>query len=83
MCVGARGELPDPREVEHVALLEREVRVLRQLRPGQRVAVEVVHRHHLVLVDEPARERRADEARPARDEDSLAAQSHAASLDER
>ena len=42
--------------------------------------MEVVERDHLVGVDEPTRERRADEAGAARDQDPLAAQSHAASL---
>ena len=39
---------------------------------GERVAVEVVERDDLVAVDELARERRADEAGAAGDEDPLA-----------
>ena len=50
--------------------------------PGERVAVEVVGRDDLVLVDEPAGERRADEAGAAGDEDPLARE-HAASLSAR
>ena len=49
-------------------------------RAAERVAVQVVHCDDLVLVDEPTRERRADEARAARDDDALPGQSHAASL---
>ena len=47
-------------------------------RARERVAVEVVGRDDLVLVDEPPRERRADEAGAAGDEDPLALK-HAAS----
>ena len=46
----------------------------------ERVAVEVVEGDDLVVVDEPPRERRADEAGAAGDQDPLAAQRHAASL---
>ena len=63
--------------VEHVAFDEREVRVLDERGAAERVAVEVVHRDDLVVVDEPARQRRADESRAARDDDTLSAQSHA------
>ena len=52
--------------VEHVGLVEAEVRVLGELRAGERVAVEVVDRDDLVVVDEAARERRADETRRRR-----------------
>ena len=45
--------------------------MLGQLGPGERVAVEVVDRDHLVLVDESTRERRADEPGPARDQDAF------------
>ena len=69
----ARGELGEPVEIEDVALDEAEVRVVGELGARQRVAVEVVDRDHLVLVDEPARERRADEAGAARDQDALSA----------
>ncbi len=51
-----------------------------ELGAAERVAVEVVERDDLVRVDEPPRERRADEAGAAGDEDALAAQGHAASL---
>ena len=43
--------------------------------------MQVVDGDDLVLLDEAARERRPDEARAARDDDSLPRQSHAASLD--
>ena len=66
--------------LEHVPLDELEVRVLRERRPAQRVAVEVVQGDDLVLVDEAASERRADEPRAAGDDDPLSAQRHAASL---
>ena len=72
-----RGE---PGQVEHVALDEVEVRVVAEVGAREGVAMEVVERDHLVVVDEPPRERRADEAGSARDQDPLAAQSHAASL---
>ena len=63
--------------VEDVALLEREVGVLRELGARQRVPVEVVVGDDLVVVDEPARDRGADEPGPAGDQDPLARQSHA------
>ena len=66
--------------VEHVALDEAEVRMVGERRAAERVAVEVVERDDLVLVDEPPRERRADEACAAGHDDALARQSHAASL---
>ena len=44
---------------------------------AERVAVEVVDGDDLVVVDEPPRERRADESGAARDDDALSAQSHA------
>ena len=58
--------------VEDVALVEREVRVVGEVGARERVAVEVVERDDLVPVDELARERRADEAGAAGDEDPLA-----------
>ena len=67
-------ELAHELGVEDVALDEGQVRVVGDLRRVERVAVEVVERDDLVVVDEPARERRGDEARAARDEDPLAAQ---------
>ena len=48
----------------------------------ENVAVEVVVRDHLVGVDEATCERGADEPGTTRDHDSLAAQRHAASLDD-
>ncbi len=63
--------------VEDVALYELEVRVLGQGRAAESVAVQVVDGDDLVRIDEPTRERRADEAGSARDDDSLAAQRHA------
>ena len=63
--------------VEDVALDEPEVRVLGEARAAERVAVEVVDGDDLVVVDEPPRERRPDEARAARDDDALSAQGHA------
>src|SRR4029453_11755609 len=63
--------------VEHVTLHEREARMLRELGAAERVAVQVVERDDLVLVDEAPSERRADEAGAAGDQDPLAAQSHA------
>ena len=67
-------ELGEPREVEHVPLDEPEVRVRLEVRPREGVAMEVVDGDHLVRVDEASRERRADEAGAARDEDALARQ---------
>ena len=54
--------------------------MLCERRTAQRVAVQIVDCDDLVLVDEPARERRADEAGAAGHDDALAGQSHAASL---
>ena len=80
MCVDALRGLGEAGQVEHVALDEAEVRVLAEVRARERVAVQVVERDHLVRVDEPAGERRPDEAGAAGDQDPLAAQRHAASL---
>ena len=66
MCVDAVGELAHELGVEHVAAVEGEARVVGELGAGERVAVEVVERDHVVRVDEPPRERRADEARRRR-----------------
>ena len=68
-CVARADSSRTQREVEHVALDEAEVRVLGEIGAGERVAVQVVEDHDLVLLDEAARERGADEARPARHED--------------
>ena len=73
----ARENLREPIRVEHVALHEAEVRMVPERRAAERVAVQVVDRDDLVLVDEAPRERRADEARAARDDDPLTRQSHA------
>src|SRR5439155_11821164 len=60
------GELLHELRVEHVALVEREVRVLDELAPGERVAMEVVEREDLVAVYEPLSEVRRDKTRTAR-----------------
>ena len=80
MCVAPRATSRERVGIEDVALDERQVRVLREVRAAERVAVEVVVGDDLVVVDEPPRERRADEAGAARDQDPLAAQSHAPSV---
>ena len=69
-------ELREPVEVEDVALGEAEVRVVGEVGPGERVAMEVVDRDDLVRVDEPGRERRPDEPGAAGDEDPLSRQGH-------
>ena len=66
--------------VEDVALVEREVRMVGELGAGEGVAVEVVDRDDLVLVDELPREGGGDEAGPAGDEDPLALSATASSL---
>ena len=63
--------------VEHIPLHEVEIRVLREARAAERVAMEVVNGDDLVLVDEAARKSRADEASPSGDDDPLPAQWHA------
>ena len=73
-------QLTHEREVEHVPLDEAQVRVLGEVGTSQRVAVQVVEDHELVLLDELPRERRADEARPARHQDLFPAQSHDAGV---
>jgi hypothetical protein len=73
---GACGQLAQQRQVEHVALDEAQVLVLGQVGAGQRVAVQVVEHDDLVLRHETTREGGTDEARTARHEDLLAAQSH-------
>ena len=73
---GARGQLAQQRQVEHVALDEAQVLVLGEIGAGQRVAVQVVEHDDLVLGHEPPRERGADEARAAGHQDLLPAQSH-------
>ena len=72
--IGERGQ------IENVACHECDVRPIGELRAGERVPVEIVEEDDLVVVGEPPRERRADEARAARDHDPLSGQSHAASL---
>ena len=54
--------------------------MLDELGSRQRIAVKIVERDDLVVVDQPPRERRPDEAGAAGDEDAFASQSHAASL---
>ncbi len=76
-CVAPRTTSVRNGRVEHVALHEREVRMLGERGAAERVAVEVVDGDDLVLVDEPPRECRPDEARAARDHDALSRQSHA------
>jgi hypothetical protein len=70
----ARGQLPHQRQVEHVAFDEAEVLVLGEIGPRQRVPVQVVEHHDLVLGDEPPRERGADEARTARHQNPFPAE---------
>src|SRR5712671_329407 len=57
--------------IEHVRLVEREVGMVGQIGRRQRVAVEVVERDDLVLVDELSPEGRRDEAGATGDEDAL------------
>ena len=78
MCVAPRGEPRSARSASRTS-------PWRKLKfgcsassvPRERVAVEVVERDDVVVVDEPAGERRPDEAGAAGDEDALAAQRHA------
>ena len=76
-CVAPCASLREELGVEDVALDEAEVRMVHERRATERVAVQVVDRDDLVLVDEAPRERRADEARAARHDDALSRQSHA------
>ena len=80
MCVAPFASSAIGARVEHVDLVELEVRVLVEAVPDQRVAVQVVDGDHVVGVDQLARERRRDEAGAAGDEDPLAFERHAASL---
>ena len=57
--------------VEDVALDQLEVRVVGEIEPAQCVAVQVVERDDRVAIDQLARQRRADEAGAAGDEDPL------------
>ena len=66
----------EPVEVEDVALGEVEVRVVGEVGPGERVAMEVVDRDDLVGVDEPRCEGRSDEPSATGDEDPLSRQGH-------
>ena len=59
-----------------VGPFDQQVRVVGEVRAAERVAVEVVNGDDLVVVDEAARERGADEARAAGDQELLAAQRH-------
>ena len=67
----AGGELLDRVGVEDVGLVEIEVRMVGEIGRRESVAVEIVERDDLVLVDEGACERRRDEARAAGNEDAL------------
>ena len=78
--VAPRAALVQRLRVEDVALDQLEVRMVGELGPDERVAVEVVERDHGVRVDELARQRRADEAGAAGDEDPLALERHAATV---
>ena len=79
-CVAPRVSSTIRAEIENVALVEGEVRVVGELGAGQRVAVEVVDRDDLVVVDEPAGERRRDEAGAAGEQDAFSAQGHGGEL---
>ena len=65
------GELDQPRQVEHVAFDETEVRVPREVGARERVAVEVVDRDDIVRLDELLGERGTDEPGAARDQHAL------------
>ena len=77
--VAPRASSFDRLRVEDIGLVELEVRVLGERRARERVAVEVVGRDDLVLLDELARKGRSDEPGAAGDEDALALE-HGASL---
>src|SRR5205823_10852621 len=62
--------------IEHIGLVQREVRVVTEIGGREGVAVKVVERDDLVLLDDPAPERRRDETGAAGDEDALSLQSH-------
>ena len=64
--------LREVRGVEDVALDQLEVGMLRELEARERIAVQIVVGDDGVPVDELTRERGADEARAAADEDPLA-----------
>ena len=66
-CVAPRTTSARNSRVEHVSLHEREIRMVRERRAAERVAMEVVDGDDLVVVDEAPRERRPDESRAARD----------------
>ncbi len=73
---GAAGEPAQAPGVEDVCVVEEEVGVVDEIGARQGVAMEVVHRHHLVTLHQPAGQGGADEARPAGDDDALALESH-------
>jgi hypothetical protein len=62
--------------VEHVSLVQLEVRMLAQVGAREGVAVQVVHRRHVVPIDEPPGQRGADEAGAAGDQDAFTADRH-------
>ena len=68
--------LADRVVVQHVALDEGEVLVAFEVRKLQRVAMQIVEDHHLIVVDELGDKVRADEAGAAGDEDLLVGQGH-------
>src|SRR5688572_15247135 len=72
----AVNRLADGLEVEHVALDERQVLVPLEVGELQRVAMQVVEHHHVVVVDELRHEVRADEPGAAGDENTLIGQGH-------
>ena len=74
---GAADDVGEELLVENVPLHEAEVRVLGESGATERVAVQVVDGDDLVGLDEPLRERRADEPGAAGDDYALPGQSHA------
>jgi hypothetical protein len=70
----AARKLLDGLRIEDVGLVEREVRMLAQVGSRERVAMQVVERDDLVVVEQLPREGRGDEPGAAGDEDALAAQ---------
>jgi hypothetical protein len=64
----------EPLAVEDVAVDEREVRMVTELRARERVPMQVVDRDELVLVHESPGEGRRDEPGSAGDDDALSGQ---------
>ena len=67
----AQRGVPERLCVEDVALDQLEVRMVGEIEPAQRVSMQVVVRDDRVAIDQLARQRRADEAGAAGDEDPL------------